>query len=242
MLPPNEQEKRRIRDLVFGKTDGAYRGTALDAYMEHYNSVIRPYADSPNDVIIDIGAPALQTHADLLECVSSLQNGSKDTFNDFTVTLRPLSGAVRDGDRQNIINTVVKILFMVDCKSRFYRSSEVHGISLSHTRWEGNTRFCDFLTGIFQDQGIRQLRAQEQSSPPPSSYPDFNHRKTLKAWKLIGRYNIEIKPTSNLLEHLLYDSSTRSLKVFHHVSFLKAQLRRTRDESLGLGFEESLER
>lgn len=68
-------------------------------------------------------------------------------------------------------------------------------------------------------------------------------RKTsLKAWKLTKRYGIKIKGTNNLLEHLVLDPKSMTLKVFHQVSFLRAHLKKSKQEPLNLYFEESLKR
>jgi hypothetical protein len=68
----------------------------------------------------------------------------------------------------------------------------------------------------------------------------LDEKKLLKAWKLVRRCGIKLRPTDNLLEHLQYDPKEKILKVFHHVAFLRAALRRTKGQQLGLDLEQSI--
>ena len=62
-------------------------------------------------------------------------------------------------------------------------------------------------------------------------------KHTLRAWKLNRRLGIQIRPTNDLAEHLVYSPTTKTLAVFHQVEWLKCQVRRTLERSL----EESIE-
>jgi hypothetical protein len=66
------------------------------------------------------------------------------------------------------------------------------------------------------------------------------HKKHLKAWKLKKRCNLEFIPTDNITEHLLYDPKTKIVQVFHHMAYLKAHLRRSKDQPIDQPASESL--
>lgn len=239
MFPPNETDIRQIHNAVFGSFDGGYTGPVLDAYLEHYNDVVRPYAQTSNDAVISVGNSVLQTHSDLLQCVKVLQKSTASTFDDFIADCRVLQRVSERKEKEYIVNTLINVLFMVDCGLRDYYSNKFQKSNLGFAKWEGAIRFYEFLKEILQDQGIGP---SDILSQPTQGVDAVKNKKALKAWKLISRYDIEIKPTNNLLEHLSYNPSIRCLKVFHQVSFLKAQLQRTRDETLTLGFEQSLQK
>ncbi|XXH00750.1 hypothetical protein Hte_007100 [Hypoxylon texense] len=74
--------------------------------------------------------------------------------------------------------------------------------------WEDGKSFIDFI----------------QSTFPSTTYRATGPFNRLKAWKLKQRCGISIVPTDDLVRHLLYDSGSRTLTVFHHVTWLKAQL------------------
>lgn len=234
MLPPNETERKQIIQAVFGN-DIENRGTklAFDAYLKQYDTLVRP--GSPTAVVINVGSPALKSHADVLRCVRALREKPQSTFDEFTANTSTLQGA-SSREKEHVANLAINVLFMMDCGSRNFYSEEFKVNNLSSAKWVGDTRFDDFMKHAFDSLIV------DSSSQPQQIAEAVKHKKALKAWKLSRRCNIEIKATSNLLEHLSFDPGTRSLKVFHHVSFLRAQLEHTKDEPLTLGFEDSLKR
>ncbi|KAK7423825.1 hypothetical protein QQZ08_008868 [Neonectria magnoliae] len=135
----------------------------------------------------------------------------------------------------------VDVAFMIHCGLRDYHSDgfKCDGFKcddLGIVKWQKNASFVDFIKQAFAPQ-LTPIAEQRQKDMKV-----MKHKKALKAWKLERRYGIEIKTTNNLLEHLAYDPPTMTLKVFHQMSFLRAQLQRTKGESLDLGFEDSLKK
>jgi hypothetical protein len=243
MLPLSETDLQQLRDRVFGSSFGGYTGPAIDAYIKHYNDVVRPYAGNPANAVISVGTPALRTHSDLLDCATVLQQSAGSTFDHFIANCRPLRQMTESREKEHTVNTLINVLFMVDCGLRNYHSRKFQMTNLSSAKWEGVVRFHEFVEETFLSQGIGSTNVQARVTFLPMQGSDATrNQKALKAWKLIARYGLQIKPTNNLLEHLAYNPTTRCLKVFHQVSFLRAQLQRTNGEALALGFRESLEK
>ncbi|KAF5004050.1 hypothetical protein FDECE_9425 [Fusarium decemcellulare] len=58
------------------------------------------------------------------------------------------------------------------------------------------------------------------------------NKRSLKAWKLKARLGITFRATDNIAQHLLLDADNRILYLFHHTSFLKAQLSRLQGQNI----------
>jgi hypothetical protein len=239
MLLPNEIERRQLLEAAFGD-DLSHRRpeTAFNAYLAHYNALVVPYSKSSSaDAVINIGTPALRSHSDVIECVKHLQNSAQLTFAEFVARSTVLRSIDMHTERERVADMTINVLLLMDCGLEDYHSDEFKQSNLGNLRWKGGIRLHEFIEQTFVAHGIGSLK-----SPRFHNSEAVRHKKSLKAWKLIKRYDIEIQPTNNILEHLLYSPSTRSVKVFHHVAFLRAQLERTKDLPWELGFKESLEK
>ncbi|RDW72594.1 uncharacterized protein DSM5745_07766 [Aspergillus mulundensis] len=117
-------------------------------------------------------------------------------------------------------------MFMLDCslKDKYSKNFEVG--NYSPARWEANEPFVSYV---------------ERSIPiRPGQFDANRHKKVLRAWKLKKRYQLQFRPTDNIMEHLLYDPLTRTVHVFHHTGYLKAHLRRSKDQPIDQQASESL--
>ncbi len=82
--------------------------------------------------------------------------------------------------------------------------------------WQPDERFIDFIYKCFP-------RTSEMSARVSQAI--WNQR-SMKAWKLKARFGISFKGTDNLARHLLLDPNGPTVYLFHHTTFLKAQLDR----------------
>ncbi|XMA13370.1 hypothetical protein WAI453_006161 [Rhynchosporium graminicola] len=92
-------------------------------------------------------------------------------------------------------------------------------------------------------RAIRLLhaRAVPKTFKPYNRASEFDvFKKELKAWKLKKRHNLRFRPTDNIMEHLLYDPQSRTVKVFHHTSYLKAHLARSAQQPIDMDAHSSL--
>ncbi|KAI0521123.1 hypothetical protein F5B22DRAFT_597728 [Xylaria bambusicola] len=235
MFPPSQTEKNEIAkqllgsELPHGSTD-----TMFKAYFDYYVSVVCPATHG--DALVGIDNPALQSHADLLRYIRSLHRNPSLSRDGFLGAALP-SGDILPKEKDYVATVATKVAFMVDCSSKDYYSEGLRDRrdGLRPVKWEANQPLTDFMEQSFLSD-ITQTAAQQKEIDEM-----LMGKKVLKAWKLIRRYRIKIKPTNNLLEHLLYDPKERTLQVFHHTSFLRAHLKRSKNEPMELGFSKSLE-
>lgn len=132
-------------------------------------------------------------------------------------------------DKDDATRAVVRIGFMLDCslKDKYSEGFEVGGYVPA--KWELTEPFDSFVQ-----------RAVLRSSNDILNPSFIEYKKDLKAWKLKKRHKLKFRPTDNIMEHLLYDPETRVVKIFHHTSYLKAQLARSIDQPIDLDAHSSL--
>ena len=118
--------------------------------------------------------------------------------------------------------------FMLDCALKAKWSSEFNVGGYSPPSWELDEPFDKFVYRAIprqQDAGVEVKRSN----------------KALRAWKLKEKQKIKVRPTDNIMEHLLYDPETRIVRIFHHTAYLKAHLMRTQNEQIDLDVHGSVE-
>ncbi|WQF83883.1 hypothetical protein CDEST_08897 [Colletotrichum destructivum] len=235
-LHPNDVERDQIAKFVFGDAfSDRWDGPASRAYFDHYCSVVCPA--EPGDAVIYIGASALRSHADVVRCARILRENPLLSFNDYVgqaMMDKETTAAATPKEKAHVARTVVAVTFMINCSLGDYHAVGLERKDPSWAKWEGDVRFANFVREAFTQQ---LSTTEEQKGRVVDA---IAHKKSLKAWKLAKRYDIKIRPTNNLLEHLAYDAGTKILKVFHQVFFLRAHLAITKNQPLELGFEESL--
>ncbi|KAK2033893.1 hypothetical protein LX32DRAFT_689741 [Colletotrichum zoysiae] len=232
MFHPNDEERKQIATSIFGK-EFAHRwnGPESKAYFDHYCSLVCP--EDPGDAIIHIGTQTLKCHTDVVSCVKTLRKNPSLTVDGF-ITEFMGTGSLNDKEKKNISKLIVSIAFMIDCSPGDYFAVGLERNDFIRDKWDGDVRFAAYVQEAFTQQR-RATKDDEEKV-----IETMIQKKSLKAWKLAKRYDITIRPTNNLLDHLAYDTSTKTLSVFHQLFFLRAHLAITKDQSLELGFEESL--
>ncbi|KAM0421370.1 hypothetical protein ACHAPT_010905 [Fusarium lateritium] len=196
------------------------------AFFRHYNAVLSPSAFG--DAIAEIESPVLKSHKDILSCVQILKRNPTLTFNGFLDAAFAGQDA-RPAEKEYATRAVVSAAFMVNCASKDYYSEGFQSGTATRVKWELDQGFADFMDKAFTRNSVSTLA------------PDAKrHRSSLKAWKLVKRNQIKIRPTNNLIDHLLYDPKDRVLSVFHQTMFLQSQMKRWKDVDFDLNFEESL--
>ncbi|KAJ3545954.1 hypothetical protein NM208_g2257 [Fusarium decemcellulare] len=238
MHQPTENERQQIVREIFGEGLLSHANSPrFEAYFNHYCSVVCPA--SSGNAVIELDTPALRTHADVLSCVKIIINDPKISFNGFVAkAVDSKSTEASTREKEYVARVATDVSFAINCSPRDYSSDNFIDGSSNHVKWEGDVSFLRYIENAF---GLGSQYVQP---------PEHRQRRTetmacktsLKAWKLIKRHGIEIKGTNNLLEHLVLNPKTKTLKVFHQVSFLRAHLEKSRHEPLDLNFEESLRR
>jgi hypothetical protein len=223
MHPPTEEEVEAIaKDLLCNHSG---RLATFSRYFKFYTSITCPSSFATS---IQIDNPAFSTHRDILDCVEKLRRNPKLTREQLVSTSLP-NRYFSTRDKDDATRTIVRVAFMLDCslKDKFSENFEVGGYIPA--KWESNEPFETFVQ-----------RAVLKSSDEDKTFDFKVYKNGLKAWKLKKRHKLQIRPTDNLMEHLLYDPVTRVVKVFHHTSYLKAHLIRSANQPVDLDTHSSL--
>ncbi|KAJ1331848.1 hypothetical protein MN608_05311 [Microdochium nivale] len=225
MHPPTSREKNDITKEILGND---FPAESFQSYFRHYFDVL--CLPSTGVAVVDIHNPALNAHSDVLKAAKRLRDNPDLTLSAFAEST--FAGTdILPQEREHAVHAVVNAAFMVDATfSRHYTPFEQHP-GHNSAKWEAHQTFPEFMQHFAQLQ-IDQVQASEAQT--------LRHQKPIKAWKLRKRHRIEIIGTDNILEHLNLDPAAGSLKVFHHVAFLRAHLRRSRESRLDLSPADSL--
>lgn len=238
MRQPTETERREIVRTVFGEGLVYHANSPrFQTYFNHYCFVVCPA--SLGDAVIEFDTPVLQSHADVLNCVNIIIHNPQISFDEFVVKVFDAkSSGASLREKEHVARVAIEVAFAVNCTVGDYHSGNFISGTSHHVKWEHNVSFLSFIKDTFNRGPQSPQTPKEQHK-----YDEIMTRKTsLKAWKLTKRYGIKIRGTDNLLEHLILDTKSMTLKVFHQVSFLRAHLEKSKQEPLNIDFEESLRR
>ncbi|PTB63470.1 hypothetical protein BBK36DRAFT_1126198 [Trichoderma citrinoviride] len=201
----------------------------FNAFRQFYHEITRlayaPTGATSGDITISINPSGTSSHAAVLRSVSKLKSQCSENFTlgefqqDAFADYHP-----RDKDRTTRV--AVQLAFMIDPSSKD-DFPMAYGIESEHVfpvKWLPSQTFVEFFQSAFP-------------ADPMEFWHSSIRKHTLRAWKLNRRLGIQIRPTNDLAEHLVYNPTTKTLAVFHQVEWLKCQVRRTLERSL----EESIE-
>ncbi|KAH8763240.1 hypothetical protein F5883DRAFT_463376 [Diaporthe sp. PMI_573] len=176
---------------------------------------------------------ALFSHQDVINTIEHIKELPQSTLQGIQDTGSRHNPDMKGPGALHIINLAVRLIAMVDTEANNRHASGYNIKGYQPTSWSAQESFRNFITKQFPRtpphlSGNVRLALEEQS--------------TLKAWKLQKRHGIRFTLTNNLAEHLLYDTRHQCLRLFHHTTFLKAQLKKFRnvDRPLDYKLEESL--
>ncbi|KAI6080367.1 hypothetical protein F4821DRAFT_251651 [Hypoxylon rubiginosum] len=176
----------------------------------HFTAFVRFYRNSlaPAGPLSNTSAHSLASPSAIIQAVETLKckcHITKDTL------MEQLFPHMTRSEQGRSLRTLIQITFMLDtASSEIYSDAcPLHYGEAFPVIWDDSQSLADFI----------------QSTLSPSTYQITESHNKLKAWKLKHRHGIQIVPTNDLIQHLLYDSRTQTLTVFHQVAWLKAQLR-----------------
>ncbi|KAL2787667.1 hypothetical protein BJX66DRAFT_327670 [Aspergillus keveii] len=229
----SDAEKASImRDLLL-VSDPKKSHKPFMAYWKLYESVF--CAREGQETIIQVDNAAFASHADILECAKRLRASPTWTRDQLANTLSP-NNSLSQGDRETAVESVIRVLFMLDCSlsKKYSENFEVDGYSPAY--WEATEPFVSYVERAIPECNNVQPKSGFEPHKP-------RYMKALKAWKLRKRCGVQFIPTDNIMEHLLYDPEMGFVHVFHHTAYLKAHLRGSTSQpinqkastSLGLG-------
>ncbi|KAF4471141.1 hypothetical protein FALBO_1935 [Fusarium albosuccineum] len=197
-------------------------------------ATLKPIFRVYDDLLIDADAHLLQvghsestepgpiTHRDVKTAARLIRESPEKTFHQMTLNLQERLPDVSAQKASLTIRVAVRTMFMLDSAV-----SDWHGPSFTigryrHVSWELADSFYQFI-----------LKCFHKSSHESEDVMDaMANKRSLKAWKLKARLGITFRATDNIAQHLLLDADNRILYLFHHTSFLKAQLSRLQGQNI----------
>lgn len=205
--------RNRIASELLGTTKRGF-----DQYFKYYDQL----------VVSDTGAHIVQvdqprsgdltpiTHADVLEAVKAIRGNATRTLDEISgelyKTLKTKHSRVRV---TSVVLLAARVMFMFDPAMTERHGSGYTIGKYKPVSWQPTQCLHAYVLECFP-------RASQSSDRVKNA---LANARSIKAWKMKARSGIIFKGTDNLAQHLLLDSPNRVLYIFHHTSYLKAQLR-----------------
>jgi hypothetical protein len=223
LSPPTKGERTEIvKDLchVVEPSDGSQ----YETFLKFYGSAA--CTARAREAFITIDTPAFGSHAALLRAVKCLRANPTKTKVDFQNSV--FSNVTKE-EKDRGVRAIARVGFLIDCAAKDDYSEGYRLGTYLPLKWEATETYVGFLGRAFPVS-------------TSTSFLDFQAERRLRAWKLRKRYGITFLPTNDLVQHLLYDPKTRTVRIFHQVTFVRAQLRYTAEKKydMKMGFEESV--
>ncbi|EHK19534.1 uncharacterized protein TRIVIDRAFT_156525 [Trichoderma virens Gv29-8] len=192
------------------------------AFRRFYQEIT--HFDQIGDISISINKPGLTSHADVLQAVSRLKSQYKITLDEFQKDAFPDR---LPKEREKAVKTTVQLAFMIDpfSKDGFPMAYGMEN-DVFPVKWLPDQTFIQFFNTAFP-------------TDPLGLWHSAIKNRSLTAWKLKRRVGIQIFPTNDLAQHLVYNPTMKTLAVFHQVEYLKAQIGLTKHRSLDESAETS---
>lgn len=194
------------------------RRSRLQRYLQFYTAVVSTYVDGSQGP-----SRALETHGELFHAISTLRSNPDITKSEFSVQAfpqKPGKPAFEETDLRKAAALVVRVFMMVECSAPHQLSDRLEKGSF-RVHWKDDTAFSKYIQDLFPVQ-----------NHPVLSYGDsdllLEMKSELRASQLKKHLGISFRPTHDIRNHLYFDRKTNVLEIFHHVAFLKEQLRITK--------------
>jgi hypothetical protein len=166
--------------------------------------------------------PGLKSHEELFAIIQELKSNPEVTRLELLEKLFPDRPARSDQERA--VNLAVRVMMMVNCSaSRQSPALLEHGTH--QAPWRSDVAFSQFISDAF----------------PKMDHPSIDDvKENLRAKKLKKHAGLRFQPTDDLRNHLKLDRRGAVVEIFHHTSFLKEHLRRTKDEPRSMSVSDSV--
>ncbi|KAH7019620.1 hypothetical protein EDB80DRAFT_205308 [Ilyonectria destructans] len=205
--------RNRIASELLGTTKRGF-----EQYFKYYDQLVVPDTGAH---IVQVDQPQSGdltpiTHADVLEAVKVIRGNPRRTLDEISgelyKTLKTKHSRVRV---TSVVLLAARIMFMFDPAMTERHGSGYTIGKYKPVSWQPTQCLHAYVLECFP-------RASQSSDRVKNA---LANGRSIKAWKMKARSGIIFKGTDNLAQHLLLDSPNRVLYIFHHTSYLKAQLR-----------------
>ncbi|KAM5359542.1 hypothetical protein ACJZ2D_014398 [Fusarium nematophilum] len=211
-----------------------YRKSISNQFLDTTDRDLEAYFRVYDELLVDTDAHLLQaghlasadsapiTHRDVTVAAQVIRENTGKTLHQITLDVQEKLQTTPSTQRANLaIRVAVRAMFMLDSA---VIDSHGPGFTIGryrHVSWQLTEPFHEFVSRCF----CKSLQESE------SVLDALANKRSLKAWKLKVRSGITFKATDNIAQHLLLDADNGILYLFHHTSFLKAQLDRLQGHS-----------
>lgn len=226
MYITSESERENIAKELFGIDDGSFQ--KLASYFKCFDTLVTPHHSTnqraSTGINVGSGRP---THSkfDILAAVRALK-----TDPDLTRTrLQSIDFESREPDHDipvhNIgaaVHLAVHLMLMVDISAAEKYTADYSFSGVKPIKWNDDEAFHVFVSRAFSQSEPQTLEFEGQEGD-------------MTAFSLQKYGQLKFVPTDNLVDHLLLDVELGEVRIFHHTSFLKAQLKVLKAETSILG-------
>ena len=176
-----------------------------------------PVVYSRDDIDRPILHRAFESHERLLESVEKVYTNPAITREELKDYIFMTNTVLSDRAKEVAIRKIVLVGFMLDCgyEDEKYLDENRPTFRIDDfvsSAWKSHEPFSTFIARSFRSDEIGHSGLK-------------HHDVVVHAWKLQQR-RIHIRLTNNMIEHLFYDSGTRTLLVFRQIGYLRALSRR----------------
>ncbi|KAM7186413.1 hypothetical protein V8F20_011414 [Naviculisporaceae sp. PSN 640] len=212
-----ECAQRTGKTCLNGACDGQ-RVSVLERYFKFYQAMVSNYLE-----VTPSSKARFKTHQDVFSAIQRLRSNPD-------LSMEELCSSPLIGDRsfETIPRSheepflVARLLLMVE-PSPMYHSSHRLEKGIRRIHWEGCTPFSKFVQDIFPVQNHPVLSSRNADAELLADM-----KSDLRATKLIKSLGVRFEATHDISSHLRYNRKTDVIEIFHHVAFLKEQLRATK--------------
>lgn len=186
-------------------------------YYQFYRALIDTYVDESFEA-----TRVFTSHEDLFQAIQTLRYDPHMTRLQLAESITGLQSSSLDSVSAAICLTV-KVLTMIDSSSsRLFSCSSRPELGCWRTPWMDYVRFSDYIHDMFPKRDRPGF-----GGPGSDRFSDI--KAALRATQLMKNLRVTLRPTHDLRDHLRFDRKNRILDVFHLTTFLKEQLKLTRN-------------
>ncbi|KAM7220164.1 hypothetical protein V8F06_004492 [Rhypophila decipiens] len=193
------------------------RACRLHRYYTFYKANISSYLEISNS------SRHFKTHQDIVTALQTIRSNPDITMDELSFQIRNGTGSVgSSADGSTAAALTAKLLFMVE-PSPLHQSSDRLEKGTRRTYWNSGIPFSKYIQDLFPVENHPIL-----SSTQADAELLADMKSDLRATKLMKNLGITFRATYDISNHLRYDRKANVVEIFHHVAFLKEQLRATK--------------
>ncbi|KAK4206090.1 hypothetical protein QBC37DRAFT_461288 [Rhypophila decipiens] len=189
----------------------------LHRYYTFYKANVSSYLEVSNS------SRHFKSHQDIFTALQTIRSNPDITMDELSFQIRNWTGSAGSSPGGSTAAALTaKLLVMVE-PSPLHQSSDRLEKGTRRTYWNSDTPFSKYIQGLFPVENHPIL-----SSTQADAELLADMKSDLRATKLMKSLGITFRATYDISNHLRYDRKANVVEIFHHVAFLKEQLRATK--------------